>query len=393
MNICFFTNQHVSEFRGGVEKVTSILTKEFKANGYNVIMLSSLPPINGDQLLENQFILPNNTINSKENQGFLSSFIVRHKINIIINQSEVKAILKLIKDSVPNIPVISVLHTDPAAAIKAVQDNWDFWKLQYNPIKFTLLSPYLYIRKLYQRYTRKKYTKEKHQCYYKQSNAIVLLSEKFFDSFRDLTDIKDTSKLYAINNPQSITRIQDIENKKENIVLFVGRLIYQKRLDRLFRIWKRIKDKKDWKLIIVGDGPEREFYKNLSRKWNVEDIEFVGQCNPSEFYKRAKILCMTSSFEGSPCVLQEAIQHNVIPLGFNSFESIEDTISNNIDGFTIKPFSISDYSNTLKLLMNNATYRESIIDNIKQKNTNNVRHIDKIMGQWESLFKKLTKKE
>ncbi len=385
MNICFITNQHVSEFRGGVERVTSILATEFKAKGYNVFMISSLPPINGDQLLENQFILPNDTINDKENQNFLASFAVNHEIDIIVNQSEVKSIFELIKVSVSSIPVISVIHTDPAAVIKAVQDNWDYWKIQYGTLKFSLLSPYFYIRKLYQKYTRKKYIKAKHLFYYNQSNAVVLLSEKFINSFINLTEIKDISKLYAISNPQTITQTQNIETEKNNLVLFVGRLVYQKRLDRLFRIWKKIKDKKDWKLIIIGDGPDRDLYESLCKKWHIEKVEFVGQCDPTHYYKKAKVLCMTSSFEGSPCVIQEAIQNGIKPIVFESYESVTDIIVHERNGFLIKPFSIRKYSKVLK----------SIIDrgdsDIYQSPTKlDFTTKEQIFQQWQNLFKKLT---
>ena len=356
-------------------------------------MLSSLPPIDCDQLLENQFILPDNTINSKENHFFLSSFVANYKVDIIINQSEVKAILELIKSAVPKMPMISVVHTDPAAAIKSVQDNWDYWKIQYGIIKFSLLSPFLFLRRVYQTYTRKKYTKSKLLYYYNQSNATVLLSEKFFDSFKKLTEIKDTSKLYAISNPQTIIRTQNAEVKKEHIVLFVGRLVFQKRLDRLFIIWNRIKNKKDWKLVIVGDGPDREFYESLCNKRNIENVAFIGQCDPAPYYQKAHILCMTSSHEGFGLTITEAMQHNVIPIAYNSYESIEDIISNGIDGFTIRPFSINDYSKTLERLMNDTSYREQILENIKQKNIRDKDSIDKIIGQWEKLFKELTEKE
>ena len=390
MTICFITYQHVSEFRGGVERVTTMLAKGFKAKGDNVYMLSTLPPIDCDKLLDNQFVLPHGTINSKENRDFLSSFIAKYRVEIIINQSEVKAILELIKSSEPDIPVISVIHTDPAAAIKAVQDNWDYWKIQYGSLKFSLLSPILFLRKTYQRYTRKKYTKNKHLFYYNQSNATVLLSEKFFDSFKSLAGIKDTSKLYAISNPQTITRVQDTDTtKKGNVVLFVGRLVFQKRLDRLFRIWNRIKDKNDWRLIIVGDGPDRVFYENLCKKWHVKKVEFAGQCAPLPYYQKSKILCITSSHEGYGLTITEGMQHNVIPIAYNSYESIEDIITNGIDGFTIRPFSTSGYSKTLERLMNDTSYRESILANIRKRNIRNIHSIDGIVEQWRELFKSI----
>ena len=393
MTICFITNQHVSEFRGGIEKVTSVLADEFKAKGYNVFMLSTLAPIDYDKLLENQFVLPHSTINCKENKKFLSSFIAKYRVDIIINQSEVKAILELIKASTPQIPVISVIHTDPAATIKTVQDNWDYWKIQYGIIKFSLLSPYLFLRRLYQTYTRRKYTKSKLLYYYNQSIATVLLSVKFFNSFKKLTGIKDISKLYAINNPQTTTGRYGIGAKKDKLVLFVGRLVFQKRLDRLFKIWNRIKDKNDWRLIIVGDGPDRDFYENLCKKRHVEKVEFAGQCDPTPYYQKSQILCVTSSHEGYGLTITEAMQHNVIPIAYNSYESIEDIITNGIDGFTIRPFSTSDYSKTLKRLMIDTLYRGHILENINQKNVRDKDTIDKIIDQWEKLFKEHTEKE
>lgn len=385
MNLCFVTNQYVSKFSGGIESVTLILSSMFAQKGYNTFLLSARRPMNSSLKLRNQFVLPNSTIDCKENRQYISSFIKKHHIDIFINQSEVKAILELIKSCSSTTPVISVIHTDPKAAIKAVQDNWDFWKLQYGPIKFILLSPYLYLRRLYQMYTRKKYTKEKHQYYHYQSDAVVLLSEKFFKSFKKISGITKTSKLFAISNPSTVNTQQANLTEKENIVLFVGRLVFQKRLDRLFRIWKRIKDTKDWKLIILGDGPDKVFYETLCKKWNVKNIEFAGQCDPHPFYHKAKILCMTSSFEGSPCVLQEAIQNGIVPIVFNSFESATDIIDNKRNGFLIKPFSIKEYSRTLEQLISKYNYEICSDNNILEPAEE-----DKIYLQWESLFKCVT---
>lgn len=388
MNICFFTSQHVSMLRGGVERVTYILADEFKAKGYNAVMLSSSTPLNGDQLLSDQYVLPDKTINSKENREFLRRFLAEHRIDVIINQSEVRSIIELIK-STSSTPIISVIHTDPAAAIKSVQDNWDYWKLQYGPTKFLLLSPLLFLRKLYQIYTRKKYTKAKHLYYYSQSSAVVLLSDKFFESFKNLSGITDASKLFAISNPSTANTQQDNVTEKENIVLFVGRLVFQKRLDRLFKIWNSIKDKKDWKLIIIGDGPDRNLYEDLCKKWNVGNIEFVGHCDPAPYYKRAKVLCMTSSYEGTPCVIQEALQNCIIPIVFNSYESVTDIIENNYNGFLIEPFNITEYSKNLEALINDTEHQKSIRSNIDKINIKRGPHSKKIVEEWEEVFKEL----
>ncbi len=392
MNICFFTNQHVSKLRGGIERATHELANILKQNGHHIFLLSVHDPVEKDLIQENQYILPEKMqINSSKNQEFLSLFAKNNNIEVIINQSEVIDILKLIKKSIPSTPVVSVIHTDPAAAIKSVQDNWDYWKLQYGPTKFLLLSPLLFLRKLYQIYTRKKYTKAKHLYYYSQSSAVVLLSDKFFESFKKLSGITDISKLFAISNPNTVSTQQNVATEKENIVLFVGRLVFQKRLDRLFKIWNRIKGKKDWKLIIVGDGPDRSLYEKLCKKWNVDNIEFVGHCDPVPYYKRAKILCMTSSYEGSPCVIQEALQNCIIPIAFESFESITDTIINNKNGFLIKPFNLKKYSVTLEKLISDTEYQESIRRSIHSNNIKRALDSRIIVKKWEHLFYKLHK--
>lgn len=387
MNICFFTIQHISRGRGGLENIVAYLSESLTSIGHRIFLVSAHNALENDTILNNQYILPCKEVNDAENQKYLTHFFNRNIIDIIVIHSNEICCLDLIVSANKNkIPIISVIHTDPAAATKTVQDNWNYWKLQYGPTKFILSYPLLFIRKLYQIHTRKKYTKTKHLYYYNQSSAVVLLSEKFFYSFKKLSGITDTRKLFAISNPRTI-KVQEYKlDEKENIVLFVGRLVFQKRLDRLFKIWNRIKDKKDWKLVIIGDGPDRSFYETLCRKWNVENVEFIGQCNPEPFYKKAKILCMTSSYEGNPCVIQEALQNCIIPIAFESFESITDTIINNKNGFLIKPFSIKQYTICLKELINNQEKLRRFQRYIESSNQEEHGYNCKILESWENLI-------
>ena len=38
MNICFFTNQHVSKLRGGIERATHELANILKQNGHHIFL-------------------------------------------------------------------------------------------------------------------------------------------------------------------------------------------------------------------------------------------------------------------------------------------------------------------------------------------------------------------
>ena len=393
MNICIFNYAHISKLRGGVERVTTTLATELASRGHNIYQISAANPIGTDSIEKNQFVLPDSDINSTTNATYVRSIFKEKKIDIILNQTDVKSIFDLIIETHKQIPIVSCIHTDPKALIKATRDNWDEWRIKKG-IEFWSKYPYFLLRIIYQYYKRKEYASNKHREYYKKCDAIVLLSERFKESFRILTGITDTSKLYAINNPNPYNVTNNMEFTKEKTILFVGRLEFQKRVDRLLRIWEKVqKDFPDWKLKIIGNGTDKSFLEDYSKKLDLYNVEFSGALDPEDDYKRATILCMTSSLEGSPCVIQEALLYNVIPIAFKSFESVEDVIDNNINGFTIEPFSIKAYTTVLKELMSNFEYRNAIHENIKNSTLRKTFDIKVIADKWEILFNKLVQQD
>lgn len=390
MNICIFSYAHTSKLRGGVERVTANLTTELTNRGHCIYQISALTPIGEDLLELNQFTLPSSDINSTENIEFVRILLKEKNIEVILNQADVKSILDLIINTHYHIPIISCIHTDPQALIKATRDHWDERRIKDGK-KFWFKYPYYLLRRIYQYHTRKRYISAKHREYYEKSDAIVLLSEKFKSSFIRISGIKDTSKLYSINNPNSYNVTSCTKLTKENTVLFVGRLEFQKRVDRLLQVWKKVyKICPNWNLKIVGEGTNKVFFEDYSKKLKLHNVEFTGARNPEEDYKSASLLCVTSSLEGSPCVIQEALQYNVIPIAFNSFESLDEIIDNGINGFLIKPFSTKLYAKTLIRLINDNKYREFIHCNIKKDNIVEKFSVERIANQWEQLFNKLT---
>ena len=155
---------------------------------------------------------------------------------------------------------------------------------------------------------------------------------------------------------------------KQNIVLFVGRLTYaDKRVDMLIDIWNLLKGKtNDWKLIIVGEGPEKENLEAQVKKLNLTNVEFAGfSNNPKEYYDKAAILCMTSVFEGWGLVLTEAQANGVVPMAFGCSEGVKYILSpHQINGLIIPPFDKEIYAQNLLSLMNNKEKRLQIQKNI-----------------------------
>ena len=216
MNICFFSDVHISKFRGGVERVTNLLSEALQRKGYCITMLSVLSPTENDPLEKNQFVLPNKNVCSQQNIKFASELFKTKSIDIIINQSETLSTYKLLKESREKQALITCIHNDPATMIKAIDDQWDLWRINHGDLKYFFLYPYIYLRKILQRHFRLEYVRDKYSKHYQESDAIILLSDKYIDVFKKITRIEDCKKIHIIPNPTLFYQLNS-NNEKENI--------------------------------------------------------------------------------------------------------------------------------------------------------------------------------
>lgn len=98
----------------------------------------------------------------------------------------------------------------------------------------------------------------------------------------------------------------------EPLVLAIGRLSSEKAQIDLLSAFRHLQDTNSElkaKLIIVGDGPERERLEAAARSYGIsERVYFAGQIsNVKPYYAAADLLVLPSHSEGSPYVLLEAM--------------------------------------------------------------------------------------
>lgn len=170
--------------------------------------------------------------------------------------------------------------------------------------------------------------------------------------------------------------------------MYVGRLCQQaKRPDRLICIWKKVyRNNPNWKLIVVGDGELKQQLIKYCVNQRIENIEFIGQTDPNPFYREASILCVTSTYEGFPLVINEALSYNVIPIAFKSFEAVSDLISNGENGYLIKPFDLKEYANCLNKLMHSETLQNQMRSFITKRFDSQKYSVNTITNQWYTIF-------
>ena len=226
---------------------------------------------------------------------------------------------------------------------------------------------------------------------YEHSDAVVVLSPSYIEDYVKVACLSDLEKLYSFPNPVSFSMKKCVnEQNKEKEILFVGRLSYsEKRVDRLLAAWRLIHLRHpDWRLSIVGDGPDRARLESLVRKWNLQRVTFWGYQSPLPFYQKASIFCLASTHEGLPMVLIEAMQNQTVPIAFDSFGAAHDMIQSGRNGILVSPFNIKVYALAMEELIRNAASR---VQMGKQAYMDVVERYDrsKIVERWIDFLMKL----
>lgn len=144
-------------------------------------------------------------------------------------------------------------------------------------------------------------------------------------------------------NPEKVNELREKYRLDETdfVVLFLGRLAAKKCVDVLIRAVHNLPD--DVKLLIVGDGPEREKLMKLRRDWNLEErVVFTGSVlSTTPYYKLADVFCTPSKYwreegdiEALGLVFLEAQSCGIPVIGTNS-GGIPEAIDNNKSGFVV----------------------------------------------------------
>lgn len=178
---------------------------------------------------------------------------------------------------------------------------------------------------------------------------------------------------------------------REKQIVFVGRLDKNKQPDKLINIWNSIKAKnftKEWKLIIVGDGPERCNLQNMITMLKINNIKILGHVkSPLDIYMNSQIMVMTSKLEGLPLVLIEGLFCDLPLIAFNCNCGPADIIDNGHTGFLIPEGDDSGFAEKLTLLMANDELRKQFSENTKESRKKFLP--ESIMSLWEKILNEL----
>ena len=383
MNIVFAYPTGLNPQKGGVERITDIIAKILLKRGYTIFYLNWKREQDNYEYPVPVIDLPSSNLEDPNNLEVYNRFLKENRIDVIINQHGLyEGTYFLSQVKVQNVKIISVLHSDPFgyynhlfADLMTLRDSSIKEKVK-RVARFFL---YRKVKKIIHRSLVNHYTFiQEHPQY------VCLLSESYKERLEEYCDLPD-NYFISIPNPNTYENIEFIPHK-EPILLFVGRLDNRsKKLFTLIDIWYRLcKLYPQWKLIIVGDGPDKDVLINKAK--DISNIEFKGYQDPREYYEKASIFCMTSIFEGFPMCLTEAMQFGCVPIAFDSFSAVYDIIKPGETGELVKSFDKKEYVGKLIHLIDDETYRKKLSKNAFQY----VKRYDiaNILPKWIELIEK-----
>lgn len=171
-----------------------------------------------------------------------------------------------------------------------------------------------------------KYNKFKHVIFVSKAGRASFIS--LFPEMKDKTivcnNFIDNKKIEKLAN-------EKIQIQKEQIPTFlnVGRHDEkQKRLSKLIKAASKLKlENYKFKIILIGEGKDTEKYKEMVKKYNLEEqIIFLGKkSNPYPYFKISDCIILTSDYEGYPVVFLESMILNkpIITTKVSDYEEIE----------------------------------------------------------------------
>jgi len=204
---------------------------------------------------------------------------------------------------------------------------------------------------------------------------IITVSDGIKDDLLHILQIQPKS-IRTIYNPIDIDKIKFLSNHSNKLIerntpyiVHVGRFAKVKRHDILIQAFKNANI--DTKLVLVGDGEEKENILTLIKKLNIEDkVILTGFLkNPYPIIKNAKILVLSSEYEGFGNVLVESLILNTMIISTNCKSGPSEIMANGLDKYLVNINDVNDLSTMIESVYNNKyTISSNLIEKFSLNN-------------------------
>lgn len=222
----------------------------------------------------------------------------------------------------------------------------------------------------------------------KYGDYVVTLTEEDARSYQQKYH---ATKVQCIHNPITIA-IPNYLAPMGHRVVAVGRYTSQKGFDMLLQAWALVKDKADWKLLVVGKGKHDKRFRTFIEQHQLQDsVELLPPTNNvPALFASCGLYALSSRFEGLPLVLIEAAACGLPAVAFDCSTGPSEIIEHKKSGLLVANGDVKAFAEALQVLISNEALRLQYSQHSFQYVTKKFA-VNTIIDQWEVLFKNLKK--
>ncbi|MBU2101016.1 glycosyltransferase family 4 protein [Candidatus Micrarchaeota archaeon] len=204
------------------------------------------------------------------------------------------------------------------------------------------------------------------QKVYEKADRIIALSSEIKEIIQEKIPERKNKVVFIPNFVDSGIFVP--AKKQENKILFVGRLDKEKNLEMLIEVLGELKNKFDFELEVIGEGPERKKLESQAKKAGIK-CNFFGFVSHKElafFFSTASVFVLPSFFEVMPVVVLEAMSSGCAVIASNAF-GIKDQIDSGKNGLVFKKGKKEELKNHLIDLLSSSTLCSSFGSKAREK--------------------------
>lgn len=217
-----------------------------------------------------------------------------------------------------------------------------------------------------------------------KSDGVTAVSQSLKNETLELFNIqRDIEVIYNFIDFERFRKVNKDHFKKiiapegERILVHTSNFRRVKRVEDVIRIFKQVREKVPSKLLMIGDGPERQHAERLCRELNVcDDVRFLGKQDAiEELLAICDLFVMPSETESFGLAALEAMACEVPVLSSNGGGLPEVNI-HGVTGFMSDPGNIAEMAaHAITLLSNDALlqqFRENALAQAKRFDLHNI---------------------
>lgn len=345
--------------QGGAERVLVTMANWWVQNGADVVVLTLAADADSAYSLDDAVLVRSLGV-SGGSDSFLDS--------VVGNCKRISAIRFALKEIRPDAVVGFMNTTNILVALASRGIAPALLGEHTHPVMFPL-SP---LWKLLQRMA------------YPLAEAVVVQSAEVVECYPKLV----RRKMSVIANPIEAPAVDADEGFRDGkVIVSMGRFASEKRFDLMIRAFSQVAPAyPDWRLRILGDGPERPALNSLALQLGIDDrVEMPGwRRDVGPDLLEGGIFALSSEYEGFGNALAEAMSVGLPAVAIDCPSGPRQIICDGVNGILVEDTGVDSLAHGLDRLMGDENLRKRMGEAARK--VMDRFGVEKVMPQWETLL-------